>query len=215
MAEPPHLSTVRAAYDAMADVYAALFSEGTTGQPVDHALLTAFAELVRVPGPVADLGCGPGHATAWLDAHGLTAFGVDLSPAMVTLARQAYPSLRFEVGSMDALDLPDDALAGALVWYSFIHTPPEELPKTFAELYRVTAPGGQLLLGFFASNDDAVRTFDHRVSMAYRWPLDQLADLLRKAGFAELARLTREPEESERFLHGRLLFHKQPTDDQG
>ena len=210
MAEAPHLPTVRAAYDAVADLYAALFREGPAGQPVDGALLTAFAEIVRsaADGPVADLGCGPGHATAHLHRLGLSAFGVDLSPAMVALAREAYPHLRFEVGSMPALDLPDGALAGALAWYSVIHTPPEELPETLAELFRVTAPGGHLLIAFFASDDDVVRPFDHKVALAYRWPLDHLADLLRETGFAEVARLIREPEESERFRHGRLLLRK-------
>jgi hypothetical protein len=37
---------------------------------------------------------------------------------MVDLARRAHPHLRFEVGSLGALGLPDGALAGALAWYS-------------------------------------------------------------------------------------------------
>ena len=52
---------------------------------------------------MADLGCGPGHLSAHLSSLGLAAFGVDLSPAMIELARAAHPELRFEVGSMDAL----------------------------------------------------------------------------------------------------------------
>jgi trans-aconitate methyltransferase len=39
-------------------------------------------------GPVADVGCGPGNVTAHLHTLGLTAFGVDLSPEMVGLARR-------------------------------------------------------------------------------------------------------------------------------
>src|SRR5262245_7832575 len=58
--------------------------------------------------PVADLGCGPGLLTAYPAGLGLPAFGIDLSPAMVALARRAYPRLRFTVGSMTALDLDDD-----------------------------------------------------------------------------------------------------------
>nr|WP_240943201.1 class I SAM-dependent methyltransferase [Planosporangium thailandense] len=90
-------------------------------------MLVAFAELVRATGagPVADLGCGPGYVTAYLCSLGLTAFGVDLSPEMIALARQAYPALRFDVGSMTALELEDGALGGVLARYSIIHTPPE------------------------------------------------------------------------------------------
>nr|WP_240973214.1 class I SAM-dependent methyltransferase [Nonomuraea sp. FMUSA5-5] len=69
-------------------------------------MLTGFAELVRAagPGPVADAGCGPGRLAAHLHGLGSPVSGVDLSPQMIAVARQAYPGLRFEVGSMTALD---------------------------------------------------------------------------------------------------------------
>ncbi|MGW0595203.1 class I SAM-dependent methyltransferase, partial [Streptosporangium sp. NPDC002607] len=68
---------------------------------MDRAILGAFAEVVNAggDGQVADLGCGPGHITAYLDGLGLAVVGVDASPAMIELARQAYPGLRFDVGS--------------------------------------------------------------------------------------------------------------------
>ncbi|OHV43084.1 hypothetical protein BBK14_10640 [Parafrankia soli] len=59
---------------------------------------------------------------------GLDVFGVDLSAPMVTLARSSHPGLRFEVGTMTALDLPDRTLGGALCRYSLIHTPPADIP---------------------------------------------------------------------------------------
>lgn len=60
------------------------------------AMLAGFAELVRADGgrPVADFGCGPGHVTAHLDSLGVSAFGIDLSPRMVEIARRRYPDLR-------------------------------------------------------------------------------------------------------------------------
>ncbi len=61
---------------------------------------------------------------------------------MVAIARRESPDLRFEQGSMLELDLPDGALAGAVSWYSSIHTPWERLPDLFGELRRVLAPGG-------------------------------------------------------------------------
>ena len=83
----------------------------------------AFAERVAAAGGglAADLGCGPGLMTARLRDLGLDVFGVDLSTAMIGLARDAYPGLRFEAGSMDALDLADGALGGIVSWCSVIH----------------------------------------------------------------------------------------------
>jgi SAM-dependent methyltransferase len=211
--EASYLSTTRTAYDAVAVRYAELFGDYLADLPLDRALIAAFAELVRAAdaGPVADLGCGPGYVTAHLGGLGLNAFGVDLSPTMIELAREAYPDLRFEVGSMTALDVGDEALGGVLAWYSTIHTPPEELPAVLTEFHRVLAPGGHLLLAFFQADDDAevlAQPFDHKVTPGYRWSLDGAAELLRKAGFTESARLSREPNEDERFPRGHLLVRK-------
>jgi SAM-dependent methyltransferase len=200
----------RAAYDAVASLYAELFSNVLEVLPMERALLAAFAELVQAhnAGPVADIGCGPGHVTAHVHALGPATFGIDLSSAMIALARQAHPDLRFDVGSMSALDLADGVLGGILALYSVIHTQPRHLPVVFTEFHRALAPGGHLLLGFFAGDDPLPQEFDHKVTLAYRWSPDSLADLLRQAGFVEVARLLREPREGERFQQAHLLVRK-------
>jgi SAM-dependent methyltransferase len=100
---------------------------------------------------------------------------------MIELARKANPDLRFEVGSMAALDIADGALGGVLSRSSIIHTPPKDLQAVIAEFARVLAPGGQLLISCFATDDPAIPTqsFDHSVVTAYRWSPDHLAGLLR------------------------------------
>ncbi|WP_169983294.1 class I SAM-dependent methyltransferase [Microbispora sp. H10836] len=205
-----YLTATAEAYDAVAVLYAELFRDSLDRLPLDRAMLAAFAESVRAAGagPVAELGCGPGYVTEHLRGLGLDVFGVDLSPRMIELAREAYPDLRFEVGSMHALDLADGELAGILSWYSVIHTPPRELPPYFAEFRRVLAPGGVLLLGFFQSEGDPVSEFDHKAAPAYRWPIDDLAELAREADFLEIGRMQREPLEGERFRQGRLLMRR-------
>ncbi|GAA5154071.1 class I SAM-dependent methyltransferase [Amycolatopsis dongchuanensis] len=200
-------SSVSHAYDAVAPLYAELFSDMLETLPLERSLLAAFAELVRGHGgPVADVGCGPGQVTAHLHSLGLDTFGVDLSAEMVALARRAHPDLRFDEGSMTALDLADGALGGVLAFFSTIHTPPRELPAACAEFRRVLAPGGYLLLGYLAGDDSLPRETDHKVAPAYEWPPDALADLLREAGFTEVGRMRREALEGERFRSGYLLM---------
>ncbi|MEW1721007.1 class I SAM-dependent methyltransferase [Streptomyces sp. NPDC093109] len=205
---PPHLSATTDAYDAIAVRYADLVRDHLDALPLDRAILAAFAELARTAdaGPVAELGCGPGYLTAHLRGLGLDAFGVDLSPVMIGLARAAYPDLRFDVGSMDALDMADGRLGGIVSWYSVIHAPPRELPSYLAEFRRVLAVDGTLLLGFFESEGGPVTAFDHKVTTAYRWPVDDLAGLAGEAGFVEVGRMLREPGEGERFRRGHLLM---------
>lgn len=210
----PHASASSAtadAYDAVAALYSDFTRDALAGLPLDRAVLAAFAELAPAArdagsGPVAELGCGPGHTTAHLRSLGLDVFGLDLSPAMIGLARAGYPDLRFEVGSMDAVDLPDGALGGIVSWYSVIHAPPAALPSYLAEFRRLLCPEAPLLLAFFESGDDPVTPFDHKVITAYRWPVDELAALAHRAGFAEVGRMLREPHPDERFRRGHLLL---------
>jgi SAM-dependent methyltransferase len=164
-------------------------------------MLGVFAEQVLAGGggPVADLGCGPGRITTHLHALGLDAFGIDLSPAMVEVARRAYPHLRFDVGSISALELPDGGLGGALAWYSVIHTPPERLPGVFAEFARVLRPGAPLLMAFQAGpTDERVHLrqgYGHQISLhAWRRDADRVAALLEQAGLHVRTRVLREPE---------------------
>jgi SAM-dependent methyltransferase len=159
-------------------------------------MLATFAELTTATdlGPVADLGCGTGRITAHLDALGVDVFGIDLSPTMVDLARQTHPRLRFDVGSITALDLSDASAGGALAWYSTIHTPPHALPGVFAEFSRVLAPGGYLLVGFHVGAEDRPRTVTYREGVSvdtYDVTLERVADLARQAGLVVHTQLLR------------------------
>ncbi|WP_046501224.1 class I SAM-dependent methyltransferase [Streptomyces odonnellii] len=214
MVEHDAFSAARDAYDALASTYAQRFRDELRDRPLDRAILSAFAEVVSTSGDaqVADLGCGPGHITAHLDELGLPVFGVDAAPAMIELARQAYPGLRFDVGSMAALDIADGVLGGVLSRWSVIHTPPRELPVILAEFNRVLAPGGHLLIGFSATDGPShpTQVFDHVVAPAYRWSPDHLAAMLRESGLAEVARMVREPQPTDRrqFQEIQLLARK-------
>ncbi|MFS8104928.1 class I SAM-dependent methyltransferase [Lentzea alba] len=205
----------KAAYDAVATLYADTFRDILKTMPLERSVIAAFAELVQThdAGPIADVGCGPGHITAYLNSLGPEAFGIDLSSEMVALAQKAHPDLRFEEGTMTALNLADAELGGILSNFSIIHLPPAQMPQVFAEFERVLASGGHLLLGFYAGDDREPETFDHKVSPAYRWSADRLAELLRQAGFSEVARLVREPQEGDKrqFQQIYLLMRKPVT----
>ncbi|MEU9031137.1 class I SAM-dependent methyltransferase [Streptomyces sp. NPDC048383] len=219
MVEHEALRAVRDAYDDAAPAYARLFSDSLRDSPLDRAMLGAFAEVVGGcgDGRVADVGCGPGHVTAHLNGLGPTTFGVDASPAMVALARRAHPGLRFEVGTMAALDIADGVLGGVLSRWSVIHTPPPELPAVLAEFHRVLAPGGHLLIAFSATDGPSrpTQVFDHAVAPAHRWSPDHLAALLRECGLAEVARMIREPRPTDRrpFREVHLLARKAESGD--
>jgi SAM-dependent methyltransferase len=180
------LEPVRDAYSSLSEQYIALVDGDWPDHEDDTALVRRH--LTGLAGPVLDLGCGPGHWTAYLHALGAAVTGVDVVPEFITHARRTHPGPDFRLGSMTELDLPEHSVAGILAWYSTIHLPPTELDLVLAEFHRLLASCGLLVVGFFDSDDD-VAAFDHKVITAYRWPVDVLSRHLAEAGFTELQRL--------------------------
>lgn len=217
MTEPHFVHRTRLSYDTLAEFYAEWVREELAAKPMDRALLGVFAELVLAAGagPVADIGCGPGRVTAYLTGLGVSVFGVDLSPRMVEVARRTHPGLRFDEGSMLALDIQDGALGGIVAWYSIIHVPEERLPEVFAEFHRVLAPGGYLQLAFQVGDELSrmAEAAGHAISLDFhRRQPDRIAELLGQAGLVVRARTLRERDEDgafpEKTPQGYLLARK-------
>jgi len=121
--------SVRRSYDAVAEVYAAGFRDELAGKPLDRALLACLAEQADDGAPIADLGCGPGHVAAWLAGRGVTAVGIDLSPAMIAAGRRDYPHVEFRVGDLLELPAADGEFGAAIAFYSIIHLEAGNCPR--------------------------------------------------------------------------------------
>jgi SAM-dependent methyltransferase len=193
------LTDTRTSYDTVAVAYADLVRGAIAREQYIRTALSLFADTVRGAGggPVADVGCGPGHVTAHLHTLGVDAFGVDLSPGMVDVARRDHPGLRFEVGSMTDLRLPDGSLAGLVAWQSLIHIPDDEVPAVFGHFHRVLRPGGPLQLLFHVGAGSRLKTEGYgghpmQVHVHRRQP-EQVVSWLRAAGFEVEAQLLLSP----------------------
>ncbi|WP_054815286.1 class I SAM-dependent methyltransferase [Nocardia arizonensis] len=206
MTDDTPTTDVGAAYDAVAELYLEVTRGVLAAQPFDRAMLDTFTEKVGA-GPVADLGCGPGRITRYLADRGLEITGIDVSARMIELARRDHPDLDFREGSVERLDFADGSLAGVIAWYSLIHLPPARVPGVLSEFARVLRPKGLALLAFQAA-EESVDAFDHRVTLAYRWPPQRLAESARDHGLHEVCRMIRRPDTDERFAQAYLLISK-------
>jgi SAM-dependent methyltransferase len=208
------LADTRTSYDTVAVSYADQLRGSLAEEPYLRAALALFADTVRDAGggPVVDVGCGPGHVTAELSELGVDAFGVDLSPGMIEVARRDHPGLRFEIGSMTDLDLPADSVAGVLAWWSLIHIPDDEMPTVFGHFHRVLRPGGPLQVGFHVGDESRLKTQGYgghpmKVHVHRRQP-DQVANWLRAAGFEVGAQLLMDPADN---VPQAILFARRPS----
>ncbi|WP_020524627.1 class I SAM-dependent DNA methyltransferase [Catelliglobosispora koreensis] len=195
------LNETRDSYDAIASSYADETRDLLDRKLYVRAGVVLFAELVHANGggPVADIGCGPGHTTALLRELGAEAFGIDLSPEMIEIARREHPGARFEIGSMTDLQLDDGSLAGVLAWWSLIHIPDEAVPGVLGQFLRVLRPGGVLAVGFHVGERSTEHTH-------YRTP-SRVAGWLREAGFTIEAQHLLRPDDP---TPGAILFGRRP-----
>jgi SAM-dependent methyltransferase len=193
---PDPSDSIRRSYDAAAEAYASHLAAELEQKPLDRHLLNRFAEATRGRGLVADLGCGPGHVAGYLRDQGVSMVGVDLSAAMVTVARSLNPGIEFRVGDMTALDFEDASLAGIVAFYSIVHFEPAELAGVFEQMRRVLLPDGLVLVSFHVG-DQVVHSdelFGVPVSLDFRFHLpEQVRRALREAGFRILEEVEREP----------------------
>lgn len=195
------LSDTRSSYDADASGYAAKVRGLLDRMPYLRANLTLFAELVQDAGggPVADVGCGTGYVTGYLHAAGADAFGIDLSPEMIAIARRDHPDLRFEVGTMTDLDLADNSVAGIVAFWSVIHVPDDAMPGVCEEFRRVLRPQGRLLVGFHVGDETQHTSEGYtgrsiNVDTHHRRP-SRVRGWLRDAGFTTEAELVMRPDD--------------------
>jgi SAM-dependent methyltransferase len=212
-----YIAATRTSYDAVAAAYADQLSDELRRKPLDRALLTAFAEQVRAVTPalpltvgprqtppsrtgrarVWDVGCGPGHVTAFLAGLGLDAAGIDLSGQMVAQARARHPDLEFSAGSMTALPAPDGSWAGLVCFYALIHMIEDADVRTaLAEFRRVLADGCLLLLAVHAGEEvrHSAEWFGAPVDVSFRFfDPGWLSAELDRTGFTVEALTRRQP----------------------
>ena len=100
-------------------------------------------------GLVVDAGCGSGVWARDLTAAGYEVLGMDISPAMIRLARRRAPAAQFRVGSLLAASLPRcDAITsiGECVNYAFDrHSGKPALARFFRRVFEALRPGGVLI----------------------------------------------------------------------
>ncbi len=93
---------------------------------------------------VLDVGCGTGRLTARLEESGTTVVGLDLDPAMLDIA-SARTRGRFILGEAHSIPVGDATFdrVVAVTLCEFTDGP----GAVFAELARVTRPGGRIVVG--------------------------------------------------------------------
>jgi len=137
---------------------------------------------------VLDVGCSGGYLARLL-AGVVTpsgrVTGVDPSDTAIAYARRRGPdNCTFAVGVAQDLDFPDGTFDVVTSTLAVHHVPEEVRPIALAEMYRVTRPGGRLLIADFRPS----RLHPGPSSGMRHSEVDVLEDMMAEAGFRVEAR---------------------------
>lgn len=160
------LPSVAHAFDRFAPFYDLEFGDFTD----DLALYQGFAQ--RGTGPVLELGCGTGRVVLSLARAGFVVTGVDLSPALLALARDTVAAagltarvtlVRDDIRRLDALGEVRFALAFSAI-NSFLHLETgEDQAAALAAVWRRLQPGGVFVADLFPPHPHTLLDYDSRL----------------------------------------------------
>lgn len=135
-------------------------------------LLSELASRNIPQGQVVDLGCGSGILAESVSRAGYDVLGVDISKAMIDLARRRAPNARFQCAPLLSAELPECVAVtstGEALNYLFDPTnTAAALSGLFGRIHQALAPGGILL---FDAAGPARRTANRaqRFTLSSEW----------------------------------------------
>lgn len=210
MADPGQTQDTKSHFDRLSATWSRNYRDlsGAMRQRVGN-----FSDALSVLPPgagILDFGCGSGDITRALARNGYAMTGIDLSPAMIAVARQAPDAgaIDWAVATPAAVTLPfaDAAFDGALASSVFEYH--SDCEAQLREIHRVLKPGGVFAFTVPDMNFPGRRAeakwralatsplwpllqltprrdyFEYLRVSVNRWPLDQWLALARMIGFA-------------------------------
>ena len=138
----------RERHDSMAATYRDFFT------PVTALAIKPLFDAIRLRADahLLDVATGPGSVAAEALEFGARPIGVDLSPGMIELARNAHPGIDFRLAEVEHLPFADCSFDAIVCNFGLGHFPWPESAVT--ECVRTLKPGGRIALSWW---DDPAR----------------------------------------------------------
>jgi SAM-dependent methyltransferase len=139
-------------------------------------LLGALRKQKIRNGLVVDLGCGSGVLAERLTGAGYEVLGIDVSPAMLKIARRRAPRARFLRRSLFDLEIPGCVAVTAIgesLNYIFDNRGPSGLNSLFTRIHHALMPGGLLIFDLAGPGRGSKNPIVHTIGKHWAIPCEQ------------------------------------------
>jgi len=162
-------ATVAHMFDSVAPRYEILTDVISLGQDRRWRRLAVDALEVGPGDAVLDVAAGTGASSAALARTGATVTAIDISPGMMAQGRLNHKHVNFVIGDAESLPF-DDGVFDAVTAFFGLRTMPDP-QRVLAEMFRVTKPGGRIVVCELSTPPWPVLRFAHRVWMGRVMPV--------------------------------------------
>jgi len=172
---------VKQAYGQIGDDYHTYTLKGLNSDWWDD-----FIVQTQHGGLILDIGCGSGVAAQHFLHHGRHVLGIDISPKMIALARQKFPSIPFMCGNVTACRFPENCFDGIALFFTILHLPKSEAMTLLKNCHLWLEDGCSLGLSVVEGTDEGrCDNFMGQACSVYLsyYQTDELCQELHEAGF--------------------------------
>ena len=128
------------------DKYAENYDEGFMGKGSARFYIDLIKELeINDEDKILDVGCGTGTVLNYVSKNKkIKGFGIDVSEAMIDMAKAKNTGCEFSIGDAGSLRFEDDSMDVVMACMAYHHFPDQQ--KFRKEALRVLKPGGCLYI---------------------------------------------------------------------
>ncbi|MFC1697454.1 class I SAM-dependent methyltransferase [Nanoarchaeota archaeon] len=181
-------------YDEIADDYADYMYDKIMQYPLMK--FTKFLpKTKRSELKLLDVGCASGRDSQYLMEDGYDVIGIDLSKNMIKSAKKLVPKCKFENMDLAEMKYKDKTFNGIWDHATFCHVPKKHSILVLEEYNRVMKSGAILYIGLREGEGEKMVIYEksgNKPRFFSYYNMEELAKLLKKAGFEILENFTEE-----------------------
>ncbi len=138
---------------------------------------------------ILDAGCAYGRDTEYMKSKGLRLEAIDLSPALISRAKELQTDVSFAVKDVRNTGFPDSTFDGIWCNATLLHLNDDDMTKALQEFERILKPGGVLTASLKKGEgtSELVEDFSSRSERFFNFKThESFLELLTSAGLEEM-----------------------------